>query len=76
VAGIYAKKVNVRVRGAAYANLVSLPLVWFLLPFLHLNFGALFLVGETSAIAFESGFLHLANRRHACHSNSQPWPVC
>jgi hypothetical protein len=63
VARIYARKTRLQVRGVAVANLLSLPPMWFLLPFLRVNFGVLLLLGEGFAILFESGFLHLANRR-------------
>jgi hypothetical protein len=62
VARMYSKRVPLRVRSAIYANLISFPVVWLVLPFLRLSFPALFAAAEAFAIAFEGVFLRVTNR--------------
>lgn len=44
------------------ANLISLPLVWFVFPLLK-NFGWVILLAEIFAFLFEAGFIHLFNKK-------------
>jgi hypothetical protein len=48
-------------------NILSVPVVWFVLPLLHRNGGldttAVIVLSELFAFAFEAGFLYLTNRR-------------
>ena len=48
-------------------NLLSVPVVWFVLPLLHRSWGldatVIIVLSELFAFAFEAGFLYLTNRR-------------
>jgi hypothetical protein len=49
------------------ANILSVPVVWFVLPLLHRSWGldatVIIVLSELFAFAFEAGFLYLTNRR-------------
>jgi hypothetical protein len=62
VARICSRRVEVRVRSAVFANLLSFPVVWLILPFLQTSSAVLFVLVEVFAITFEAAFLLVANR--------------
>ena len=45
------------------ANLISLPIVWFLFPMLQLEFLLIFAMAEVFAILFEGYFIHFLNKK-------------
>jgi hypothetical protein len=62
VASIYSRKTKLQIRGGGFVNLISMPIVWFVIPFLIANGYVLFVISELFAIVFEASFLRLINR--------------
>jgi hypothetical protein len=48
----------------ALGNLITLPLVWFVFPFLKINFLAVLAISEVFALALEATLLWLINRKN------------
>lgn len=61
---LYSKKVKRKIRFLTFANLISLPILWFYIPYyLHLQFESLFIIGEIIVILFEGFFLYVTNQK-------------
>lgn len=63
VAARYARRVQRPIRWVGYANMISLPIVWFVFPFLRVSFAIVVILAELFAVGFESAFLYFANRK-------------
>lgn len=62
-AKLYSKRLKKPIRHVVTANLISLPIVWFIIPnWLEIEFLWLFIVVELFAIIFEAVFIVLVNR--------------
>ncbi len=55
--------IPINVPWVAFANLVSVQVVWFVIPVFTLSFGWAFLSAEAFAVAFEAVYLFIANRK-------------
>jgi hypothetical protein len=63
VAKLYSKKLKKVVKHIALANLISLPIVWFIIPgWLEIKFLWLFIIVELFAVIFEAIFIFWTNR--------------
>ena len=63
IAALYSTRIKTLIKGAGWANIISLPIVWFVFPFVQLTFGWTFLLAELFAVVFEAGFLFSLNHR-------------
>lgn len=63
VAKLYSKKIKKPIGRIVLANLISLPLVWFIIPsWLEVKFLWLLIIVESFAIIFEAIFIYYTNR--------------
>jgi hypothetical protein len=62
-ADIYSRIAKQRIRRVWLANLISFPVVWFLLPTIpNLVYPIIYIVAESFAVGFEAFFLYLTNK--------------
>jgi len=63
IAKLYSKKIKKPISHIVLANIISLPIVWFIIPsWLEIKFLWLLLIVESFAIIFESIFIYYTNR--------------
>ncbi|MBI3242152.1 MAG: hypothetical protein HYZ49_07655 [Chloroflexi bacterium] len=62
-AALFSRGIKTSIKWVGYANALSLPIVWFVFPFLHLSAVWVFVLAETFAVIFEALFLHATNKK-------------